>query len=80
MIKCISRLFLGCMSLGFIARGMDWQRHLLGYPGNSSCITGRFSVIRVCWASFEAWLLGRRTNDCIWLAKIPPLLCIEIGR
>jgi hypothetical protein len=30
LIKSISRLF-GCMSLGFIARGMDWQHHLLGY-------------------------------------------------
>jgi len=31
-IKCISRLF-GCMSSSFIARGTDWQRHLLGYYG-----------------------------------------------
>ena len=29
--------------------------------------------------SFGAWLLGRNTYDCIWLAKFPQLLCIEIG-
>jgi hypothetical protein len=32
-IKCISRLFICMMSLGFIAVGIDWQRHLLGYYG-----------------------------------------------
>jgi hypothetical protein len=32
VIGCISRCF-GCTFLGFIARGMNWQRHLLFYHG-----------------------------------------------
>jgi len=46
-IRCMSRLF-GNIPLGFIARGMDWQRHLLEIMGNSSCIVGRPILIRVC--------------------------------
>jgi hypothetical protein len=46
--------------------------------GSSSCIIGRPSLICVCWGLFGAWLLGRSNYDCIWLAKYPPLLCIEI--
>jgi hypothetical protein len=48
--------------------------------GSSSCIIGRPSLIRVCWVLFGAWLLCRSNYDCIWHAKYPPLLCIEIGR
>ena len=32
LIKCLSRLLCKMYS-GFIDRGMDWQRHLLGYHG-----------------------------------------------
>jgi hypothetical protein len=44
---------------------------------SSSCIVGRPSLVRVCWVSFGAWLLGRSNYDCIWLSKFPSLLCIE---
>jgi hypothetical protein len=46
---------------------------------SSSCMIGRLSLIRVCWVSFGMWLLGWSNYDCIWLAKLPPLLCIETG-
>ena len=46
--------------------------------GNSSCIIGRPSLIHVCWVLFGAWLLSQSNDDCIWLAKFLPLLCIEI--
>jgi hypothetical protein len=52
---------------------------LLSFWGSSSCMIGRPRLIRVCWVSFWAWLLGRGNYDCIWLAKSPLLLCIEIG-
>ena len=34
-------------------------------------------LMRICWVSFGAWLLGRSNYDCIGLAKLPLLLCIE---
>jgi len=47
---------------------------------SSSCrIFGRLNLIHVCWFSFGAWLLGRSNYNCIWLVKLPPLLCIETG-
>jgi len=56
---------------------MDWQRHL---PDNYGQLFLHWppSLIRVSWVSFGAWLLGRSNYDCIWLAKFPLLLCIEI--
>ena len=78
---CISRLFR-CMSLGFLARGYG-----LAAPSSRllranlpPCIIGRPSLTPLCWVAFGAWLLGRSNCDCVWLAEIPPLLCIEIGR
>ena len=70
------------MSFGFIARGVGYG--LAGpsaITGSSSCIlAGRPSLIRVCWFSFGAWLLGWSKNyACPLLADFPPLLCIEIG-
>ena len=79
LIRCISRLF-GCMSLGFIARGYGSAAPSTRLMGNSSCIIGRPSLIRVCWVLFGAWLLGRSNYVCIWLAKFPSLLCIKVRR
>jgi hypothetical protein len=54
---------------------MDWQCHLLGYHGQLLLHYWQTpSLIRVCWVSFGAWLLGQSNYDCIWLAKFPPLL------
>jgi len=48
--------------------------------GNSYCISGRSSLLCVCWVSFGAWLLSRSNNDCIRLANFRPLLRVEIGK
>jgi len=78
-IRCMSRLF-GNIPLGFIARGMDWQRHLLKNYGQLFLHCWQTNFDTCLWVSFGVWLLGRSNYDCIWLAKFPPLLRIEIGR
>ena len=54
---------------------MEWapcSRNLLA-------LFGRPHLMRVCWVSSGAWLLGRRSNyDCIWLAKSLPLCCCAL--
>jgi len=40
-----------CMPLGFISRGMDWHRHLLGYHGQL--------FLHYCWQTYiDRCLLG----------------------
>jgi hypothetical protein len=76
LIRRISRLFV-FVFLGLIARGY-------GLAGPSARLS-RATLLALladllCWVLFGAWLLGRNKYDCIWLAKFPPLLCIEFGR
>ena len=53
----MSHLF-GCMSLGFIASGLDWMDHLLGYGQLSLHYRDAYSLVHVCWTSFggDPWL------------------------
>ena len=65
-----------CMSLGFTARGTDWQCHLLGHHGQLFLHYWR-TWFDTCLLGFVWGVVAGSEN---WLAKFPPLLCIEIGR
>jgi hypothetical protein len=61
---------------------MEWQGHLLDYYGQLFLHYWRtqFDNLTCWWVLLGACLLGWSNYDCIWLAKFPPLMCIEIGR
>ena len=61
LIGCTWRLF-GCMSLGFIARGMDWQGHLL--VSRVALLALLADLVWYVFVGFvAAWLLSRSNYD-----------------
>ena len=73
--KCFNST-LNHMFIAFVWLYVSWfhsQRVWVGrvicyvIMGNSSCAVGRPSLIRVCWESFGAWLLGRSQRSLFFL-------------
>ena len=70
LTKCTSRLF-GCMSLDFIARGMDLQCHLLGYHGQPFLHYWQ-TWFETCLLDFVWGVVAEsETPARIWLATFP---------
>jgi len=67
-VRCISRFF-GYLSLGFIAKGMDWQGHLLSYYEQLF-----LHYWQTLFDAFGAWLLGRK-KSMVSSALLKPCRC-----